>query len=86
MPLYEYRCTTDCGIFEEWRSLAEVSQPSHCPTCNQPAKRIFSPPALLSGSLRLKQENLEPQLIKRDLEPKQARVKSHGGRPWMIGQ
>lgn len=85
MPLYEYRCTTDCGIFEEWRALAEVALPSYCPTCKNPAKRVFSAPGLLGSSLRLKQENPEPQFIKRDLEPKQPRVKSHSGRPWMIG-
>lgn len=84
MPLYEYRCG-DCGVFEAWRSLSELDLPFHCPTCNLPGKRIFSPPAVLCGSFRLKQEIREPQLIKRDLEPKQQRVKNHaGGRPWMI--
>jgi putative FmdB family regulatory protein len=84
MPLYEYQCE-DCGMFEEWRSLSEVDLPFHCPTCQRPGKRIFSPPTVLSGSFRLKHENPEPQLIQRNLEPKQQRVKSHtGGRPWMI--
>jgi putative FmdB family regulatory protein len=85
MPLYEYQCIEDCGPFEEWRSLADVALPSHCPTCQQTAKRIFSAPTLLSGSLRLKQESREPQLVQRSIEPKQPRAKSHGGRPWMIG-
>jgi putative FmdB family regulatory protein len=85
MPLYEYRCA-DCGVFEEWRSIAEVKLPAHCPTCQQPGKRIFSPPVVLNGRLRLRQESSEPQLIQRNLEPKEQRVKSHsGGRPWMIG-
>ncbi|PSB00580.1 FmdB family zinc ribbon protein [Merismopedia glauca] len=86
MPLYEFKCH-DCGIFDAWRSLAESNHPANCPTCEQPAKRIFSPPtALLSGSLRLKTENPEPQLVKRDREPKSPKVKNHnGGRPWMIG-
>jgi putative FmdB family regulatory protein len=94
MPLYEFRCD-DCGIFEAFRAIAEYNQPANCPTCQQPVKRIFSPPsAILSGSLRLKQENPEPQLIQRDYpsgtlrdrEPKQSRLKEHrGGRPWMIG-
>jgi putative FmdB family regulatory protein len=84
MPLYEYRCQ-DCGVFEEWRSLSEVSLPSYCPTCQRPGKRIFSPPAVLGGAFRLKQGNPEPQLIQRDLEPQPQRIKSHtGGRPWMI--
>jgi putative FmdB family regulatory protein len=85
MPLYEYRCTKDCGIFEEWRALADTSLPAHCPICQQTAKRVLSAPALLSGSLRLKQENRDPQLVQHSIEPKQPRVKSHGGRPWMIG-
>lgn len=86
MPLYEFKCDT-CGIFDTWRSLAEYNHPTNCPTCKQPATRIFSPPtAILSGSLRLKTENPEPQLVKRDREPKQPRVKHHNGsRPWMIG-
>ncbi|PSB51150.1 zinc ribbon domain-containing protein, partial [Chroococcidiopsis cubana CCALA 043] len=31
MPLYEFRCD-DCGVFDEWRSLAECNNPAHCPT------------------------------------------------------
>jgi putative FmdB family regulatory protein len=85
MPLYEFNCS-DCGIFDEWRSLAESNAPASCPTCKETARRIFSPPGVLSNSLRLKQENSEPQLVKRDREPQQPRFGSHGGdRPWMIG-
>lgn len=83
MPLYEYRCDV-CGIFDLWRTIAECSNPATCPACQEPAKRIFSPPALLSGSLRLKQESA-PQLVKRDREPDRPKFRSHaGGRPWMI--
>lgn len=85
MPLYEYQCNT-CGIFDEWRSMSQSSAPAYCPICQEPGKRIFSAPALLSGSLRLKRENPDPQLVKRDSEPKAPRVQSHaGGRPWMLG-
>jgi putative FmdB family regulatory protein len=85
MPLYEFRCQ-DCGIFDLWRAMAESSAPAHCPTCNETAKRIFSPPALLSSTLRLhKRENPEPKLVKRDAEPAAPRVTpSNCGRPWMI--
>ncbi len=84
MPLYEFRCH-DCGVFDLWRSLAESSDPAQCPTCNQTASRIFSPPMLLSGSLRLKTESREPQLVKRDREPEQPKLKScNDGRPWMV--
>jgi putative FmdB family regulatory protein len=85
MPLYEFRCG-DCGIFDLWRSMAECTNPAYCPSCNESAQRIFSAPAVLSGSLRLKQENREPQLVKREVEPQPSRVKNHtGSRPWMIG-
>jgi putative FmdB family regulatory protein len=85
MPLYEFKCQ-DCGLFDQWRSLAEYDAPAHCTTCEKPARRVFSAPALLSGSLRLKRENPEPQHVKRDREPGPPRITSHtGGRPWMIG-
>ncbi|KAM3097510.1 FmdB family zinc ribbon protein [Phormidesmis sp. 146-35] len=85
MPLYEFRCD-DCGLFDVWRSLVESSNPAPCPDCDTPGKRIFSPPAVLSGTFRLKQESREPQLVKRDREPKAPQVQYHAGsRPWMIG-
>ncbi|WP_309742223.1 MULTISPECIES: zinc ribbon domain-containing protein [unclassified Chamaesiphon] len=87
MPLYEFRCN-DCGIFDEWRTMTESSNPAHCPECQTAARRIFSNVGIqLNGALRLsKTANPEPQLVKKtDLDPAQrARAKSHGGRPWMI--
>jgi putative FmdB family regulatory protein len=85
MPLYEFKCDL-CGVFDLWRTMAESNSPAHCVSCQEPAKRIFSPPMLLSGSLRLKTVNPEPQLVNRsDREPERPRVQSHAdGRPWMI--
>jgi putative FmdB family regulatory protein len=86
MPLYEFRCA-DCGLFEEWRSIADCGNPAHCPACTQAAKRIFSSQGLISlnGQLRLSKEPAEPKLVKRELAPKEQRVKNHaGGRPWML--
>lgn len=84
MPLYEFRCD-ECGLFDEWRAMSECNAPASCPSCQQPGRRVFSAPMVLSGSLRLKRENPEPQLVKRELEPKPSKVKDHkGGRPWMI--
>ena len=40
MPLYDYRCEAD-HVFEVRRSRGDKS-PRRCPTCNAPAKRIFS--------------------------------------------
>ena len=87
MPLYEFKCQ-ECGVFDQWRSLAESSDPAHCPTCWEPARRLFSAPMLLSSSLRLsKKANPEPQLMQRvEREPVAPKVQSHAeGRPWMIG-
>ena len=88
MPLYEFRCN-DCGVFDEWRTMNESSNPANCPDCQESAKRIFSIPGVrLNGALRLnKTANSEPQLVTKpatdpDLKPK---AKSHGGRPWMLG-
>jgi len=84
MPLYEFRCD-QCGLFDEWRAMSECNDPAYCPSCQSPGRRVFSAPMLLSGSLRLKRENPEPQLVKREQEPKPSTVKDHkGGRPWMI--
>ncbi|MCU0565915.1 MAG: zinc ribbon domain-containing protein [Oculatellaceae cyanobacterium Prado106] len=85
MPLYEFRCQ-DCGIFDVWRSFIESSNPAYCPDCNAPGRRVYSPPAVLSGSLRLKQTNPEPQLVKRDRELTPPRLQTDScNRPWMIG-
>jgi putative FmdB family regulatory protein len=85
MPLYEFRCD-DCGMFDAWRTIAERDLAAACPKCQTTGRRVFSPPAVLSGSLRLKQENREPELVKRDREPGPSRNYSHtGGRPWMLG-
>jgi putative FmdB family regulatory protein len=86
MPLYEFRCA-DCGLFEEWRSIADCGNPAHCPACTQAARRIFSSQGLISlnGQLRLSKEPAEPKLVKRELVPQEQRVKNHaGGRPWMV--
>jgi putative FmdB family regulatory protein len=84
MPLYEFKCN-ECGVFDLWRTMAESSSPADCPTCQAAARRIFSAPMLLSGSLRLsKTANPEPELVKRDREPEPPKLKSPQGRPWMI--
>lgn len=88
MPLYEFRCA-NCGEFEKWQMLAEAGNPVSCPQCDRPSEKIFSPPNinLNSGGLNLRRtESKEPQLVKRDREPKSPRYKqSRCDRPWMIG-
>ncbi|MBC7971446.1 MAG: zinc ribbon domain-containing protein, partial [Verrucomicrobia bacterium] len=31
MPLYEFKCD-DCGVFDQWRPIAECNDPASCPT------------------------------------------------------
>jgi putative FmdB family regulatory protein len=87
MPLYEFKCDT-CDVFDQWRTMAESSHPAYCPSCQEPAKRLFSAPMLLNGSLRpSKKANPDPKLVQRsNLEPVSTpRVRSHSeGRPWML--
>jgi putative FmdB family regulatory protein len=95
MPLYEFRCEA-CGEFEAWRTIAELSQPVSCPSCNSVAKRIFSPPNinLNVGSLQVRKGNgNEPKLVNRDSlreryadrEPEKPKYQStQSGRPWAI--
>jgi putative FmdB family regulatory protein len=88
MPLYEFECDS-CGVFEAWRTIAQRDQAPACPTCAAETQRVFSVPNfnLNVGSAFLKaKETKEPQLVKRDLEPKQPPPQVHrGGRPWMLG-
>ncbi|MBX2865146.1 MAG: zinc ribbon domain-containing protein [Leptolyngbyaceae cyanobacterium MAG.088] len=89
MPLYDYSCS-DCGDFDVWRKMAEVSTPMHCPECNTVAKRIFTAPniSLNSASLISKVKGkAEPRLVQRRQDPKPSSPKNQsiqGGRPWMI--
>jgi putative FmdB family regulatory protein len=88
MPLYEYQCET-CGMFEQWRTLAQVSSPMLCPTCQAVAKRVFSAPNvnLNSGRVRLQShEAKEPRVIQRSQDQDSAAkyTQQPNGRPWMI--
>jgi putative FmdB family regulatory protein len=87
MPLYEYRCDR-CGEFDAWRTIAELDASMHCPTCQDVAKRIFSPPNinLNVGSFQTRKgEAKEPKLVTREREPDKPRYQSQaGGRPWAI--
>jgi len=85
MPLYEYRCD-DCGSFDQWRTISQCNETVFCPECEKISMRIFSPPMILSGTLRFKKESKEPQLLQKEKATKTPKVKEHkGSRPWMIG-
>ncbi len=88
MPLYDFACPT-CGDFEEWRTMAESSDPVACPTCEQPSQRVLTVPniSLSSGKLRMMSQSSEPQLVQRpkDRPPERRKYQSQaGGRPWMV--
>ncbi|MET0451003.1 MAG: zinc ribbon domain-containing protein [Mycobacterium sp.] len=40
MPTYRYQCA-DCGGFELVRSMSEAADPTPCPGCREPARRVF---------------------------------------------
>lgn len=42
MPAYDYRCTACENLFEVTRSMGATGD-EHCPTCEAPAKRVFTP-------------------------------------------
>ena len=89
MPLYDYKCH-DCGDFEAWRKMAEVSDPINCPSCNVQAVRIFAAPSisLNIGSLPSPSKGTsEPRLVQRQSQGSSPRrhQSPNGGRPWMIG-
>jgi len=86
MPLYEYKCDV-CGTFEQWRTLAEVSTPMLCPTCETVVKRVFSPPSVNLNSSSLQLQSGEPRVIKRSQDQEAATPRysqQRQGRPWMV--
>lgn len=84
MPLYDFKCD-DCGAFEKWMRIAELEQLTVCPSCEQPARRVFSPPMVItSGTLRVS-SNPSPRLVERSQAPPPVpRNQAASGRPWMI--
>jgi putative FmdB family regulatory protein len=47
MATYEYRCEQD-GVFEVTRGIGTAPESVLCPACSGEARRVFSPPMLLS--------------------------------------
>jgi putative FmdB family regulatory protein len=41
MPLYTFFCDS-CGVFEQWRAMADFNQPVCCPQCQKQGRRFFS--------------------------------------------
>jgi putative FmdB family regulatory protein len=82
VPVYEYTCEA-CGPFELWRPVLDASAARLCPTCDAPARRRFTPPAVARTSVPLR--------AARDREDRSAHapdvVRAPSGRalPWQPG-
>jgi putative FmdB family regulatory protein len=88
MPVYEYSCTNGCDNYEVWRSIDERQKEINCPTCTAAGLRVFTPIMSLSGSLRLKQEQSGPRLVRKETKEASVkqRLKESGTRPWMLNR
>ena len=88
MPIYEYECQQGCSeTYEVWRTIDNRSTNIECPKCGEDGRRIFSPPMTLSSSLRLKIENKEPQVIRKEKRnTNNNRLKNSDSRPWMLNR
>lgn len=45
MPTYAFHCPR-CGGFDLVRSMADAGSPAACSSCGEPARRVFTSPAL----------------------------------------
>jgi putative FmdB family regulatory protein len=72
MPAYGFSCD-QCGPFDVWRPLSEASEPARCPTCEEPGRRIYTPPGVVRTAA--------PARHARDLEEKSAHEPEVVGRP-----
>lgn len=89
MPVYEFSCPSEqCPTYEVWRTISERDTNSECPQCGVQGKRLFNPPMMLTGGLRLKTERKEPELItKKTREPStKPRLQESTTRPWMLNR
>lgn len=89
MPVYEYSCKNGCDNYEVWRSIEERQSRTECPACGRNGIRVFNPPMTLSAGFRLKQEQLEPRLVRKQgatpQDPK-PRLRESVNRPWMLNR
>ena len=90
MPVYEFSCKTNvCSTYEVWRTIEERDTNTSCPSCGDEGTRLFNPPMMLTGGIRLKEERKEPELVTRQSqsEGQKKRLKeSTSARPWMLNR
>jgi putative FmdB family regulatory protein len=41
VPVYEFRCA-DCGPFDLRRDMQDAADTAACPSCDQPARRVYA--------------------------------------------
>ena len=90
MPVYEFSCKTNsCPTYEVWRKIEERDTNTNCPLCGDEGTRLFNPPMMLTGRIRLKEERKEPELVTRQNQPKNKKKRlkeSAAARPWMLNR
>jgi putative FmdB family regulatory protein len=88
MPVYEYSCSKGCNNYEVWRRIDERQSDTNCPVCAAEGARVFTPVMSLTGSFRLKQEQSEPRLVRKEVTSpsRKPRLKESGTRPWMLNR
>ncbi|USG65958.1 zinc ribbon domain-containing protein [Brevibacillus ruminantium] len=68
MPTYQFTCET-CGVFDLYRSMAHAGDLSHCPECQKPAVRVYSPVGLITSSKALRtrvEQSSVPKVVKKE--------------------
>ena len=88
MPVYEYSCSKGCDNYEVWRRIDERQSDTNCPVCAAEGSRVFTPVMSLTGSFRLKKEQSEPRLVRKEVPSTSGRprLKESGTRPWMLNR
>ena len=72
-----------------WRTIEERDTNTNCPLCGDEGTRLFNPPMMLTGRMRLKEERKEPELVTRQNQPKDKKKRlkeSAAARPWMLNR
>ncbi|MBA4493436.1 FmdB family zinc ribbon protein [Paenactinomyces guangxiensis] len=88
MPEYEFRCE-ECGPFVQWISMKSITETIICPTCENEANRIYSPPGVILTSCTLRRrvkQSVIPKVVQREKANGQHYGHRHRtNRPWMVG-
>ena len=96
MPLYEFECH-QCGTFEQFISLKSYQEKIKCPSCEDNARRIYTPPNLYNttpnyrrakGINEKNQESPRVETINQKKHPEHNHSHAHhhvSHTPWMVG-